>query len=103
MADDADHAGRARPIKTSVYFREVVVAKRPYLNQSLIAKVIDSPEVRQVQADGRIRLCGRREELQGRALRVVLLADGETVHNAFIDRDAPIPDTEADQSHETAI
>jgi hypothetical protein len=30
---------------------------------------------------------GAIEELGGRALRVILLADGETVHNAFFDRD----------------
>jgi hypothetical protein len=39
-----------------------------------------------IQADGRIRRWARIEAAEGRALRVVLLPDGETVHNAFFDR-----------------
>jgi hypothetical protein len=39
-----------------------------------------------VQADGRIRRWSAIPEAEGKFLRVVLLADGETVHNAFFDR-----------------
>lgn len=39
------------------------------------------------QADGRIRRWMAILEAEGRFLRVVLLEDGETVHNAFFDRD----------------
>ena len=39
-----------------------------------------------IQADGRIRRWAPIHEMDGRYLRVVLLADGETVHNAFFDR-----------------
>jgi hypothetical protein len=39
-----------------------------------------------VQADGRIRRWARIAEADNRYLRVVLLADGKTVHNAFFDR-----------------
>ena len=39
-----------------------------------------------VQADGRIRRWAQVPEMEGRYLRVILLADGETVHNAFFDR-----------------
>jgi hypothetical protein len=39
-----------------------------------------------VQHDGRIRRWGRIPEMGERVLRVVLLPDGETVHNAFFDR-----------------
>ena len=39
-----------------------------------------------IQADGRIRRWARIEAMEGRFLRVVLLPDGETVHNAFFDR-----------------
>jgi hypothetical protein len=39
-----------------------------------------------VQADGRIRRWAQIPEMDGRYLRVVLLADGETIHNAFFDR-----------------
>ena len=39
-----------------------------------------------IQADGRVRLWGRIDEMGGRYLRVILLRDRETVHNAFFDR-----------------
>jgi hypothetical protein len=39
-----------------------------------------------LQADGRIRRWARVPEMENRYLRVILLADGETVHNAFFDR-----------------
>jgi hypothetical protein len=38
------------------------------------------------QADGRIRRWIQVPEMENRYLRVILLADGETVHNAFFDR-----------------
>lgn len=40
-----------------------------------------------IQADGRIRRWAQIPEMDNRLLRVVLLADGETIHNAFFDRD----------------
>ena len=40
----------------------------------------------QIQQDGRIRRWAKIDEMEGRALRVILLQDGETVHNAFFDR-----------------
>ena len=39
-----------------------------------------------LSADGRIRRWAAIPEAEGRILGVVLLADGETVHNAFFDR-----------------
>jgi hypothetical protein len=45
-----------------------------------------SPVREVIQADGRIRRWAPIDEMQGRVLRVVLLPDGETVHNAFFDR-----------------
>ena len=39
-----------------------------------------------IQADGRIRRWASIEQMEGRYLRVVLLPDGEAVHNAFFDR-----------------
>jgi hypothetical protein len=45
---------------------------------------------REVQDDGRIRHWGRvvdGRDGKSRVLRVVTLADGETIHNAFFDRD----------------
>jgi len=40
----------------------------------------------EVQSDGRIRKWVRIAEMENRALRVILLDDGETIHNAFFDR-----------------
>jgi len=70
------------------YFREQVLKKRPYLTPSVIWLVIQEPDKREVQPDGRIRLWKRVPLLGDRVLRVVLLGDGRTVHNAFLDRGA---------------
>ena len=39
-----------------------------------------------VRTDGRVRCWTRIAEMEAKYLRVVLLPDGETVHNAFFDR-----------------
>ena len=51
-----------------------------------VQHVIEHPLREVIQADGRIRRWARIEDMEGRYLRVVLLPDGETVHNAFFDR-----------------
>jgi len=51
-----------------------------------IQYVIDHPEREGIQADGRIRRWASIVGAEGRYLRVILLPDGETVHNAFFDR-----------------
>ena len=51
-----------------------------------IQRVIEQPLRQEIQEDGRIRRWGRVAEAEDRVLRIVLLADGETVHNAFLDR-----------------
>ena len=51
-----------------------------------IERAIRQPDAERVQGDGRIRKWKRIAEADGRWLRVVLLEDGETVHNAFFDR-----------------
>jgi hypothetical protein len=51
-----------------------------------IERVIKNPLLEEIQADGRIRRWARITEMDNRALRVILLEDGETVHNAFFDR-----------------
>ncbi len=50
-----------------------------------IESVNRQPEFTQVQEDGRIRKWGYIDEA-GKYLRIVLLEDGETIHNAFFDR-----------------
>jgi len=74
-------------MKTTRYFREQVLRKRPYIQPEWCERILARPLARAVQPDGRIRFWGIVPELEGRALRVVTLADGETVHNAFPDRD----------------
>ncbi len=59
---------------------------RAIIKDEWIRRVIKSPEGEYVQADGRVRLWARIDEVEGRYLRVVLLSDRETVHNAFFDR-----------------
>jgi hypothetical protein len=73
-------------MKTTRYFREQVLRKRPYLKTEWCEHIVREPLLREIQADGRIRYWGSVPELQGRVLRVVTLADGETIHNAFPDR-----------------
>ncbi len=46
---------------------------------------LNSPLRTEIQTDGRMKLWGRIEEVD-KYLRVVVLEDGETVHNAFFDR-----------------
>jgi hypothetical protein len=46
---------------------------------------INKPVKTEVQTDGRIRKWRYIEEM-GKYLRIILLDDGETVHNAFFDR-----------------
>lgn len=76
-------------MKTTRYFEEQVLAKRPYLRREWIAATIAEPMVRRVQPDGRIRHWRGVVDESGKSyiLRVVTLEDGETVHNAFFDRD----------------
>ena len=60
---------------------------RAGITDAWIERVITNPEHEEIQADGRIRRWARISDFQNRALRVILLEDGKTVHNAFFDRD----------------
>lgn len=68
------------------YFDEQVLRKRPYIKREWGERALREPVQREVQPDGRIRHWIFVAEL-GKYLRVVMLADGETVLNAFPDRD----------------
>lgn len=61
-------------------------ADRRSIRDEWVLHTVQSPEAEEVQADGRIRRWARIPAAGGRYLRVVLLPDGETVHNAFFDR-----------------
>ena len=56
------------------------------IREEWIEQAIRAPLRETLQADGRIRRWVQVPEMGNRYLRVVLLADGETVHNAFFDR-----------------
>jgi hypothetical protein len=58
---------------------------RAIIKDEWILDTIKNPVKTEVQSDGRIRKWKFIEEV-GRYLRVILLEDGETVHNAFFDR-----------------
>jgi hypothetical protein len=72
-------------MKTTDYFVTSVMARRPYLKNEWIEFVIRHPIRTEIQDNGRIRYWALIREL-GKYLRVVTEPDGETVHNAFLDR-----------------
>ena len=74
-------------MKTTRYFDEI--RQRPdraEIKEAWIERVVTQPEHARVQSDGRVRRWGRVLEAENRWLRVVVLDDGVTVHNAFFDR-----------------
>lgn len=72
--------------KTTRYFRENVLRKRPYIKPEWIEKVrMGCYVAKKIQPDGRIRVWLYIPE-ERKYLRVVFLEDGETLHNAFFDR-----------------
>jgi hypothetical protein len=76
-------------LKTTRYFEEQVLRKRPSIRRDWCRDALAAPVRREIQPDDRIRFWGQvylAGETRSRFLRVVTLADGETVHNAFFDR-----------------
>jgi hypothetical protein len=73
-------------LRTTRYFDEQVLRKRPYIQLAWCERIVNTPVRKERQSDGRVRHWGYVPELGGRALRVITLADGVTVHNAFPDR-----------------
>ena len=74
-------------VKTTDYFDAMY--KRPdraAIKREWIRHAVAEPLCEHIQADGRIRCWAAIPEADGRFLRVILLPDGETVHNAFFDR-----------------
>lgn len=76
-----------KALLTTNYFD--VIRKKPdrvMISDIWIQRVMNAPVARVTQEDGRIRIWGRIAEANNRYLRVILLEDGKTVHNAFFDR-----------------
>jgi hypothetical protein len=74
-------------MKVTKYFESLSTRQdRAQIKMEWIQRVAESPEKEHIQTDGRIRRWGPVPEMDGRYLRVILLPDGETIHNAFFDR-----------------
>ncbi len=59
-----------------------------------IQDTLNNPQHEQIQADGRIRRWKKIEEADNKYLRIILLEDGETVHNVFTTGDSKESDHE---------
>jgi hypothetical protein len=86
MAEEQPERLPPPPFWRTKYFAFDVLPRRPHLDPIEIRRIVAMPERKETQPDGRIRLFGFSESL-GCYLRVVVLSDGETVHNAFADED----------------
>ena len=74
-------------MKYTKYFE--FIRRRPdraIIRGEWIERVVNAPVKEIVQKDGRIRRWAPIREMDNRFLRVVLLADCNTIHNAFFDR-----------------
>ena len=60
-------------------------ADRAKIEMEWIEETVKNQDYTEVQSDGRIRKWKKIPQ-EGKFLRVILLPDGETVHNAFFDR-----------------
>ncbi len=72
-------------LKLSKYFTDKVLIKRPYIKLEWLFEIKINYLRKEIQDDGRIRYWIYIKEFN-KYLRVVLLEDGETIHNAFFDR-----------------
>ena len=73
-------------MKFTQYF--IHVRQRPdraRIKMEWIEETVKNADYTEVQSDGRIRKWKKIKE-QGKFLRVILLSDGVTIHNAFFDR-----------------
>ncbi len=57
-----------------------------WIEMEWIERTFQNPEWEHIQSDGRFQRRRRIPEAGNRILRVIVLPDGETVHNAFFDR-----------------
>ena len=74
-------------LRFTQYFRDIRARPdRAIITDEMLMYVIDNPVKEVVQTDGRIRRWAPIKAMNNKYLRVILLPDGETVHNAFFDR-----------------
>ena len=73
-------------MKTTEYFKYTRKRKdRSSIKEEWIKFVIEHPQKTEIQTDGRVKKWAKIKDVD-RYLRVILLEDGETIHNAFFDR-----------------
>ncbi|MBW4693701.1 MAG: hypothetical protein KME27_18305 [Lyngbya sp. HA4199-MV5] len=72
-------------MKTTDYFEQKLL-ERPEIQRQWCQRVVASPLKRVVQQNGRISYWAIVSEASDRVLRVILLEDDETFHNAYFDR-----------------
>ena len=73
-------------MKFTNYFH--YIKKRPdrsKIKDAWIKDTINNPVKTEIQSDGRIRKWSKIQS-EGKYLRVIMLEDGETIHNVFFDR-----------------
>ena len=79
--------GKIMPVKFTSYFLAMRSrSDRAIIREEWILRAVEHPVREVIQEDGRIRRCAKIDEMDGKYLRVILLSDKETVHNAFFDR-----------------
>lgn len=83
LVSDRVQEHRMKFTKYFLYIRQR--PDRAKIKMEWIEDAIKNPDFMEVQSDKRIRKWKKIKE-EGRFLRVILLPDGETVHNAFFDR-----------------
>jgi len=71
-------------LRTTPYFEEAL-RRRPGILRRWCEEVAKNPEHTEIQSNGWSRRWGFVTEVQ-KYLRVIVLEDGETLHNAFFDR-----------------
>lgn len=72
-------------MKTTDYFKNSVMVRRPGIKSEWIEYVFSNPIRTEIQSNGRIRQWAFILHVE-KYLRVVTEPDGKTVHNAFFDR-----------------
>lgn len=73
-------------MKKTEYFQYMRKRKdRAIIKEEWIEFVVNNPYKQEIQSDGRIRRWAKIVEVN-KYLRVILLEDGQTIHNAFFDR-----------------
>jgi hypothetical protein len=83
----ATSLGNIMPVKFSSYFLAMRSrSDRAIIREEWIVRAVEHPVREVIQQDGRIRRWAQIDEMDGKYLRVILLPDQETVHNAFFDR-----------------